>query len=172
MVRRSALTRTPSTTATGFTPTATPACCFGRRLDAYSSIGRRGELAKAKAKPLPGTGDTSPGSAFMEKRPQSLLTNAGAWLSRPWVIGLVLVYVMLWLAFEPAHFGWHEIATVATLLMTLFIQRAEHRDTQAIHAKLDELLRTNGDARSHLTRLDKKEPEQIEAFRDSAQKSD
>jgi low affinity Fe/Cu permease len=25
--------------------------------------------------------------------------------------------------------------------MTLFIQRAEHRDTQAIHAKLDELLR-------------------------------
>jgi hypothetical protein len=24
--------------------------------------------------------------------------------------------------------------------MTLFIQRAEHRDTQAIHAKLDELL--------------------------------
>jgi low affinity Fe/Cu permease len=25
--------------------------------------------------------------------------------------------------------------------MTLFIQRAEHRDTQAIQAKLDELLR-------------------------------
>jgi low affinity Fe/Cu permease len=28
--------------------------------------------------------------------------------------------------------------------MTLFIQRAEHRDTQAIHAKSDELLRVEG----------------------------
>ncbi len=27
--------------------------------------------------------------------------------------------------------------------MTLFIQRAEHRDTQAIHAKLDELLQSS-----------------------------
>jgi low affinity Fe/Cu permease len=46
-----------------------------------------------------------------------------------------------WLVFEPASFGWHGAAIVATLLMTLFIQRSEHRDTQAIHAKLDELLR-------------------------------
>jgi len=27
--------------------------------------------------------------------------------------------------------------------MTLFVQRSEHRDTQAIQAKLDELLRTH-----------------------------
>jgi low affinity Fe/Cu permease len=52
--------------------------------------------------------------------------------------------------------------------MTLFIQRSEHRDTQAIHAKLDELLRVNGDARNELTNLDKRQPEQIEAFRDKA----
>jgi low affinity Fe/Cu permease len=32
--------------------------------------------------------------------------------------------------------------------MTLFVQRAEHRDTQAIHAKLDELLRTERHARN------------------------
>jgi low affinity Fe/Cu permease len=50
-------------------------------------------------------------------------------------------------------------------LMTLFIQRSEHRDTQAIHAKLDELLRAQGDAKKGLTTLDDKEPEQIEAFR-------
>ena len=109
---------------------------------------------------------------MMEKRLQSLLTSTGAWLSRPWAVGAVLVYVALWLMFDPAHFRWHEVATVATLLMTLFIQRAEHRDTQAIHAKLDELLRANGEARSQLTRLDEKEPEQIEAFRDNARKKD
>ena len=32
-------------------------------------------------------------------------------------------------------------------MMTLFITRTEHRDTQAIQAELDDLLRTQGDAR-------------------------
>jgi low affinity Fe/Cu permease len=45
--------------------------------------------------------------------------------------------------------------------MTLFIQRAEHRDTQASHAKLDELLRVEGRARTELTVLDQEEPETI-----------
>ena len=58
-----------------------------------------------------------------------------------------------------------KVATVATWLMTLFIQRAEHRDTQAIHAKLDELLRVEGRARSELTQLDDEEPEAIEQHR-------
>jgi low affinity Fe/Cu permease len=49
--------------------------------------------------------------------------------------------------------------------MTLFIQRVGHRDTQAIHAKLDELLRVDGEARNELTRLDEEEPEEIERHR-------
>jgi low affinity Fe/Cu permease len=49
--------------------------------------------------------------------------------------------------------------------MTLFIQRAGHRDTQAIHAKLDELLRVEGRARSELSQLDDEEPEVIEKHR-------
>jgi low affinity Fe/Cu permease len=60
------------------------------------------------------------------------------------------------------------VATIATLLMALFIQRSERRDTQAIHAKLDELLRVNDGARNQLTTLDDKEPEQVEAFRAKA----
>jgi hypothetical protein len=60
------------------------------------------------------------------------------------------------------------LPTVATRIMTLFIQRAEHRDTQAIHAKLDELLRTSGEADSKLAMLDQREPEEIEAHRDNA----
>jgi len=51
----------------------------------------------------------------------------------------------------------------ARLFMTLIIRRAEHRDTQAIHAKLDELLRVEGRARNELTKLDQEEPEKIEA---------
>jgi low affinity Fe/Cu permease len=47
----------------------------------------------------------------------------------------------------------------------LFIQRSEHRDTQAIHAKLDELLRSDPKAETELARLDNEEPEQIEEVR-------
>jgi low affinity Fe/Cu permease len=61
--------------------------------------------------------------------------------------------------------GWHAVVSIATLLMTLFIQRSDHRDTQAIHAKLDELLRVNSDAEGRFTRLDEKEPEPVKAFR-------
>ena len=101
----------------------------------------------------------------MAKRLQRALTVAGMWLARPWAVGAVVVYAVLWLAFEPDSFGWHGVANIATLLMTLFIQRSEHRDTQAIHAKLDELLRVHGDARDELAKLDERQPEQIEAFR-------
>jgi low affinity Fe/Cu permease len=44
--------------------------------------------------------------------------------------------------------------------MTLFIQRAGHRDTQAIQAKLDEPLREIARARTELTELDQLEPEE------------
>jgi low affinity Fe/Cu permease len=106
----------------------------------------------------------------MSKRLQQILTNAGTWLSRPWGVVVVLLYVALWLVFDPGSFGWQGIATTATLLMTLFIQRSEHRDTQAVHAKLDELLRASGEARDHLTSLDDKEPEQVEEFRSKARR--
>ena len=48
---------------------------------------------------------------------------------------------------------------------TLLIQRAEHRDTQAIHAKLDELLSADQRARTAVAHVDDKEPEEIERFR-------
>jgi low affinity Fe/Cu permease len=50
--------------------------------------------------------------------------------------------------------------------MTLFIQRANRRDSLALHAKLDELIRVDHRARTELTRLDEKEPEVIEKHRD------
>ena len=50
-------------------------------------------------------------------------------------------------------------------MMTLFIQRAAPRDTQAIHAKLDELLRKGPAARTKFENLDEKQPEDIEKHR-------
>jgi len=57
------------------------------------------------------------------------------------------------------------MATMSTWAMTLFIQRATQRDTQAIQAKLDELLRATDDAREELTSIDEKQPEEIEKHR-------
>jgi low affinity Fe/Cu permease len=103
---------------------------------------------------------------------QSLLTAAGIWMARPAAFLAVIVYAILWLIFDRESFDFHGAIAFLTLCMTLFIQRSEHRDTQAIQAKLDELLRANSSARSGLTELDEQEPEQIEAHRDRAKARD
>jgi low affinity Fe/Cu permease len=69
---------------------------------------------------------------------------------------------LAWLAIQPHTFDWHAVATVATLYIALFIQRATHRDTQALHAKVDELIHVNSRARNTLTSVDNEEPEDIE----------
>jgi low affinity Fe/Cu permease len=99
---------------------------------------------------------------------RTLLTQMGAFTARPSAFLIVLLYVAGWLIFDRHSLNWHGAATLATWLMTLFIQRAEHRDTQAIQAKLDELLRAQGGARDDLARIDEEEPEEIEEARGSS----
>jgi low affinity Fe/Cu permease len=76
----------------------------------------------------------------------------------PWAFALLLAYAGVWFVFDRKGFDWHAFATLATLFMTLIIQRAEYRDTQALQAKLDELLRVNDAARNELMNLDQKNP--------------
>ena len=80
---------------------------------------------------------------------------------------VVILYALLWLTFDAATFDWNAVATLAVWVMTLFIQRSNRRDTLALHARLDELLRVDSDARPELTRLDEQEPEDIEQHRDT-----
>jgi low affinity Fe/Cu permease len=101
-------------------------------------------------------------------RIRAWLTLVGVSTSHPLAFLVVASYVEVWLVFDASSFNWQSFATVATWVMTLFIQRAEHRDTQAIHAKLDELLRSLGEPSSKLAMLDQREPEEIEAHRDKA----
>jgi low affinity Fe/Cu permease len=98
--------------------------------------------------------------------PRGILTQIGAWTARPTAFVIVALYAAAMVVFAPHEVTWHSVATLATWLMTLFIQRAEHRDTQAIQAKLDELLRSHAGASDALTRIDRKEPEEIERERD------
>src|SRR5215218_1288378 len=98
---------------------------------------------------------------------REFLTRVGVFTSRPSAFLVVVVYVLLWALFDRESLDWHGVATIATWLMTLFIQRAEHRDTQALRAKMDELLRVHDRANNDLTRLDELEPEQIEHRREN-----
>ena len=61
-------------------------------------------------------------------------THLGVLKAHPAAFIIVFCYVGAWLIFSFRTFEWHAAATVATWLMTLIIQRAEHRATQAIQA--------------------------------------
>ena len=93
------------------------------------------------------------------------LTRFGVALSHPAAFLVAFLYMRLWAYHDPDTLDMHAGVTLAALFMTLFIQRAAHRDTQALHAKLDELLRVQKDARDELASLDAEEPEVIEQRR-------
>jgi low affinity Fe/Cu permease len=93
-------------------------------------------------------------------------THVGQAAGHPAAFLVVILYAVLWLTFDRGTFDWNAVATLAVFGMTLFIQRANRRDNLALHAKLDELLRVDDDARSELTQLDEQEPEVIARHRD------
>ena len=93
-------------------------------------------------------------------------TMLGQATAHPAAFAVVLIYALAWIVLDRRTFDFNAVATLAVWLMTLFIQRSNRRDTLAIHAKLDELLRTDEGARSELTTLDEKEPETIKRHRD------
>jgi low affinity Fe/Cu permease len=95
-----------------------------------------------------------------------LLTQLGVFTSRPWAFALVAAYGVAWWHLQPESLDWHGFVALGTLLMTLLIQRAQHRDTQAIHAKLDELLHAQQGARDAFARIDEREPVEIERLRE------
>ena len=102
--------------------------------------------------------------------PAQWTTAVGNLTGHPAAFLVVMFYGVLWFIFEPSTFDWHAIATLIVWTMTLFIQRADRRDTLAVHAKLDELLKATRDARTELASIDEKEPEVIENIRDREQR--
>jgi low affinity Fe/Cu permease len=103
---------------------------------------------------------------------RELLTRLGVMAAHPGAFAILIVYAVLWLIFDRESFDWHAAATLIVWFMTLLIQRAEHRDTQALQAKLDELIHAQRGADSSLTRIDEEEPEEIERHRAQARTGD
>jgi low affinity Fe/Cu permease len=103
---------------------------------------------------------------------RQLLTRLGELAAHPGAFGILIVYALLWFVFDRDTLDWHAVATLSVWFMTLLIQRAEHPDTQALQAKLDELLHAHSQANNALTKIDEKEPEDIERHRTKARATD
>ena len=99
---------------------------------------------------------------------RELLTRLGVMAAHPGAFGILIGHAVLWFIFDRDHAG----ATLIVWFMTLLIQRAEHRDTQALQAKIDELLHANAQADSAMMKIDDNEPEDIERLRTKARLKD
>jgi low affinity Fe/Cu permease len=93
----------------------------------------------------------------------------------PIVFGAAALTVVAWLVTGP-FFSYSDTwqlvmntwTNVATFLMVFLIQNSQNRDSSAIQAKLDELIRTSA-ARNSLVGIEKLTPEEIESVRQSVE---
>jgi low affinity Fe/Cu permease len=86
----------------------------------------------------------------------------------PWTFCVALLVVIVWAVTGPLFdFSdtWQLVintgTTIVTFLMVFLIQSTQTRDTQALHVKLDELIRVDRQARNELVNLEDKTDEEI-----------
>src|SRR6201994_2075228 len=85
---------------------------------------------------------------------------------------LAIGVVLVWAVSGPV-FGWSDTwqlvintgTTIVTFLMVFVIQNTQSRDTQAMHLKLDELIRVNEIARNSLINLEEMSDAEVERMK-------
>jgi low affinity Fe/Cu permease len=90
-------------------------------------------------------------------------------LGRSATFALAIASIVLWGVSGP-FFGWSDTwqlvintgTTIVTFLMVFVIQNTQNRDTQALHLKLDELIRVSTTARNSLMGLEEKSELEVE----------
>ena len=90
----------------------------------------------------------------------------------PLVFGVAGGLVFVWLVTGPL-FGFSDTwqlvintgTTIVTFLMVFLIQHTQNRDTDAIHIKLDEIIRAIGGAHNSVVSLEDLEDAELERFR-------
>ncbi|HEX5611986.1 MAG TPA: low affinity iron permease family protein [Burkholderiales bacterium] len=92
---------------------------------------------------------------------------------RPGVFLCAVLVIAAWAVTGPI-FGFSDTwqlvintgTTIITFLMVFLIQNTQNRDTEALHVKLDELIRATKGAKNALIDLEELGDEKLEAFRE------
>ena len=107
----------------------------------------------------------------------SLFTRFSRWTAhtagRPCTFVIALVLIVGWALTGPM-FGYSDTwqlvintgTTIITFLMVFLIQATQNRDSQALHVKLDELIRAVHGARNSFLNLDDMTDEDLDKLRD------
>ena len=101
-------------------------------------------------------------------------TRFAALTGQPLAFTVAALLILVWIATGPL-FGWSDTwqlvvntaTTIVTFLMVFLIQNSQNRDAAAMQAKLDELLRAVGKARSQFIGIEHLTDTQIEEIRDA-----
>jgi low affinity Fe/Cu permease len=108
----------------------------------------------------------------------SIFTRFAKWTSRatgrPVAFTIAVGSLLLWAVSGP-FFGFSDTwqlvintgTTIITFLMVFLIQNTQNRDSEALHVKLDELIRSNKGAHNALLDLEDLEEEELDRIRSS-----
>lgn len=109
-------------------------------------------------------------------RRQTPFTKFATTISRhtghPTTFGAAVILILAWIITGPI-FGFSETwqliintsTTIITFLMVFLIQSTQNRDTEALHLKLDELIRTNKEAHNALLDLEELTEDELDRIR-------
>src|SRR3954447_20274333 len=105
-----------------------------------------------------------------------LFTKFARWAARksghPFTFIGAVIIIIIW-AFSGPFFGWSDTwqliintgTTIITFLMVFLIQNTQNSDTEALHLKLDELIRATQEARNTLMSLEDLSDEDLDRLK-------